>query len=303
MQAELAGIGSSRDRWRFASGCAFAIVRRPAAGPLASFTGPVAVVVATVFLTSETAYLPLRFGLTAMTILLSLLYLAGDRAALFAPHRTGSRLAAAVRAGAAVTLGSLALGIVLSDRSGDGNVVDRATAGVPIFTALIALYLVGFMSLTSPVLADTKVLARGVSFGLAAAMIWLAFATTRPPLPLSSRSAFVVLAIAMLAAAITSAGYEALLTTLCATLVGALALFVVAHVALAYGPATWVPSDTAALTPAARLAQSRVEAGESYLQLIPIGAIAALFIFVIAYRNHRRPEFSRPQTPTIAPIA
>jgi hypothetical protein len=239
-----------------------------------------------------------------MIVLLSVLYLVGDRSAFFARPRGDSPLPSVVRTGAAVTLGCLALGVVLSDRSGDGNVVDRATAGVPIFTVLVALYLVGFMSLTAPALADTRVLVRGVSLGLTAAATWLAFAASQPPVPLSSRSAFGVLAIAILAAAVIGAAHQqAFLTALCTTVVGALSLFFVAHVALAYGPASWIPSDTAALTPAARLAQSRVEAGESYLQVLLIGAIAALFIFAIAYRKHRRSEFSPPQSAKVAPIA
>jgi hypothetical protein len=304
MQAELAGIDTSADRWRFTGGCALAIIRRPAAGSLASLAAPVGIVLATVLLTKETAYQPLRFGLIAMTLFLSLLYLAGDRAAFFAPLVGRSQLASAVRVGGALMLGSLTLGIVLSDRSGDGYVMDRATTGVPIFTVLIALYLVGFMSLTSAALADTKVLVRGVSLGLGAAVSWLAFAIAQAPLPLSSRSAFVVLAIAILAAALVGAMHEqALLTALCASLVGALSIFVVAHLALAYGPASWVPSDTAALTPAARLAQSRVEAGESYLQLVLIGVIAAISVFAIAYRNHRQSRLSPPHQKYTVPIS
>jgi hypothetical protein len=286
MQAELAGIVAPPERRRFTRGCALAIVRRADPVPLASFAVLIAIVLATVVLTAETAYQPLHFGLIAMTFLLGLIYLTGGRVALLAPPPARSRLAGAVRAGGALTLGSLALGIVLSDRSGDGNVVDRATSGVPIFTVLIALYLVGFMALTSRALTDTLVLVRGVSLGLGAAAIWLVFVLARPPLPLTSRSAFAVLAIAILAAAVVGALNEAaLLTALCTTLVGALSMFVVATLALAFGPASWVPSDTAALTPAARLAQSRVEARESYLQLILIGALAALAIAVVAYRH------------------
>lgn len=296
MQAELAAIETSGDRWRFTGGCALAILSRPGAGPLASLLVPVGVVLATVLLTVDTAYLPLRFGLIAMSLLLSVLYLAGDRAAFFAPPRARSQLAAAVRASGALTLAGLALGIVASDRSGDGNVVDRATTGVPVFTVLIALYLVGFMSLTSRALADARMLLQGVSIGLTAAVTWLAFVTAQPPLPLSSRSALAVLAIAIVVAAVVGAAHEAaLLTALSSVLVGALAIFVVAHVALAYGPASWVPSDTAALTPAARLAQSRVEAVEGYLQVILIGVIAALAISVIAFRSHQGPRLSSRQ--------
>jgi hypothetical protein len=56
---------------------------------------------------------------------------------------------------------------------------------------------------------------------------------------------------------------------------------------LAFGPADWVPSDSAALTPAARLAQSRGEAGESYLVLLLVGAVAALALTVSALRRRR----------------
>jgi hypothetical protein len=150
-------------------------------------------------------------------------------------------------------------------------------------------------------LADSKVLVHGVALGLGTAVIWSAFAIAQPPLPLSSRSAFAVLAIGVLVATVLGSRHQAaLITALCAALVAALAIFVAAHLALAYGPANWVPSDTAALTPAARLAQSRVEAGEGYLQIILIGEIAAAIILAIAYRKQRSQlSQPRPQAPAI----
>jgi hypothetical protein len=303
MQAELAGIDDAVDRWRFTRGCALAIISRPAAAALASLALPIGIVLTTVLLTVDTAYLPLRIGLIVMALLISLLYLSGDRATFFAPRTTGSNLAAFVRAGGALALGGLVLGIVLSDRSGDGNVVDRATFGVPIFTVLIALYLAGFMALTSPYLADTRMLAVGTSLGVTAAVVWLAVVLTQPPLPLSSRSAVAVLGVAILAGAAIGAVREgAVRTALCTALVGALSIFVLTHLALAYGPASWVPSDTAALTSAARLSQSRVEAGESYLRVIVIGAIAAVVILGCAFRNRRRAQLPPQRSRIAAPI-
>jgi len=69
-------------------------------------------------------------------------------------------------------------------------------------------------------------------------------------------------------------------------LVGSLSIFVVVQLALAFGPAGWIPSDTAALTPAARLAQSRVEALESYLSLMLVGVAAAVTILLRAMNRH-----------------
>ncbi len=183
MQAELAGLGPSADRWRFAGGCALAILRRPSLGALGALLVPVGFVVATVRLTAGTAYLPLHLVLIAMVIVLAALYLCGDRVELFVPRRTGSHVAGAVRVGGALTLGWLALGIVLSHRSGDGNVVDRASTGVPIFTVLLGLCLVGFLALTSPALADNRVLTRGVGLGVLAAVAWLATALAALPIP------------------------------------------------------------------------------------------------------------------------
>ena len=173
MQAELASMQTSAVRWRFTRGCLLAIVRRPALGALASRAIPVGMLLLTVLLTIRTAYLPMHIGLIAMVSVLAGLYLFGDRAMLLAPPPTCSHLTAVVRAGGALALAWLALGIVLSYRSGSGNVVDRASTGVPIFTALIACYLVGFMSLTSSALADTWVLVRGVGVGVIAAVVWL----------------------------------------------------------------------------------------------------------------------------------
>lgn len=93
----------------------------------------------------------------------------------------------------------------------------------------------------------------------------------------------------------------AMLTALCTGLVGALSIFVLVHLALAYGPAGWVPSDTAALTPAARLAQSRVEAGESYLYVVLVGVPAAIAILAGAIRNHRSSRLSPGRSPAAAP--
>ena len=186
MQAELAGLETPADRWRFAGGCALAILRRPAPGALAAVVVPGAFVLATILLTARTAYLPLRLVLVAMAAVLAAVYLCGDRAALFAPGPTRSRVAGVVRAGGALTLAWLSFGLVLGMRSGNGDVVDRATAGVPIMTVVIGLYLLGFLALTSPALADRRVLTRGVGLGIVAATAWLAMALTHPPLPLSS---------------------------------------------------------------------------------------------------------------------
>lgn len=280
MQAELASIDTSADRWRFTRGCAIAIMKGTAAGPVVALGVTISLVSATVVLTARTAYAPMHFALIAMVCILGAVYLIGDRSTLLT-DATRSRLGGGVRAGGALALAWLAEGIVLSFRSGDGNVVDRASTGVPIFTVLIALYLLGFMSLTSPTVADTWMLVRGVGLGLAAAVLWLVTALARLPLPLSSGSAFAILVVAaVVAACIGAARGAALITAACTGLVGALSIFVAIHLALLYGPPSWIPSDTAALTPAARLAQSRVEAGESYLLVFLVGVVSAIILIV-----------------------
>ena len=286
MQADLASIESAALRWRFARSCALAIIRRPAHGELASLGIPVVIVFATVLLTVRTAYPPMHTGLIAMMAVLGVLYVAGDR--LVAPCATGSRLSAAVRAGGALALASVGLGIVMTERSGDGNVADRAGTGLPIFTVLIAVYLLGFLAMTSRALADTWVLVHGIGLGVTAAVLWLVMALDRPPLPLSSGSAFAVLTVAILVAAMTGAPRgAAVLTALCTSVIGTLSIFILAQLALEYGPPGWVPADSAAFTQAARLAQSRVEAGEPYLQIVLVGALAALGILTSALRCHR----------------
>ena len=304
MQAELDGVDPTVDRWRFVGGCALAIVSRPALGAAVSLGVLLGIVIATVLLTAGTAYLPMHIGLIAMVSVLGALYLVGDRAVFFDVGATGSRLAAAVRASGALALAWVALDIVLSFRSGDGNVVDRASTGVPIVTVLLALYLVGFMSQTSHALADRWVLIRGVGFGVTSALVWLVMVLARASLPLSSRSAAAILAVAIVAAAVVGAPRgKAVSAALSTGLVGALSIFVAAHLVLTYSPPGWIPSDTAALTPAARLAQSRAEAGDGYLQLFLVGVLAAIAVLVRAFRSDRQPQHhladrARPPSPS-----
>jgi hypothetical protein len=116
-------------------------------------------------------------------------------------------------------------------------------------------------------------------------------------------SAVGVLALAVLVAAgIGARRGVALLAALGTVLVGALSLFVLTHLALAFGPAGWVPSDSAALTPAARLAQSRTEAGEGYLGLILVGVLAAIALLAMAFRERRDAQIEVPVVHPLSPL-
>ncbi len=291
MQAELAGINAVDDRWQFTRGCTLVIARRAALG---SFGIAVGAVLVTVLLTARTHFVPLRIGLIAMVAVLSIVALLGDRATLFAPPLTSARSCAAVRYGAVLALGWVTIGIVISFRSGAGS-VDRASSGVPILTTLIALYLIAFLSLTSRALADSWMLTCGIGLGIAAALLWLILALVHPPMPATTSAAFAVLSVASLTAAAAGAVRRAAaLTALCTAVVGALSIVVLHLAAVTYGPASWVPPNSAALTPAARLVQSRAEAGDNYLGLLLVGALAAIGILASAIR-HRR-ELPVPST-------
>ena len=298
MQAELAGINAVDDRWRFARGCTLAIARRAALG---SFGIAVGAVLVAVLLTARTHYLPLRIGLIAMVAVLGIVVLVGDRAPLFAPPLTSARSCAAVRYGAVLALGWVTIGIVLSFRSGDGS-ADRASSGVPILTALIALYLIAFLSLTSRALADSWVLTCGIGLGIAAALLWLILALVQPPMPVTTSSAFAVLSVAILtAAAAGTVRRAAALTALCAAVVGASSIVVLHLAAVTYGPGSWVPPNSAALTPAGRLVQSRAEAGDTYIGLVLVGACAAIAILATAIRHHGEPLPPSRRPTTTAP--
>lgn len=201
--------------------------------------------------------------------------MAGSRLPVFALRANTSCLAGAVRVSGALALAWLVLSVVVSFRSGGGDVSDRASSGVPICTVVVALYLLAFLSLTSPALADDAALAASVALGGAAGPLWLTLALVHPPLPPTGGAALVALTVAVIVAAAVSATRHAGTFTASGTgLIGALSIFASLHLALAYGPAAWIPPDSAALTPAARLAQSRAEIGDEYLPLILVGAFA-----------------------------
>lgn len=261
---------------------------------------------ATIVLTIRTAYLPMHVGLISMVVLLAATSVVTECAAPWAMTPEGLSFARAVRTGGSLVLALLTLGVVLGFRSDDGNVVDRASTGVPVATVTIALYLLGFAALTSAAPGDRWALLRGAGIGVTAVPVWLVIATAGgAPLPLLSNGAFGVLAVAGAAAAAWGAGRGAALrVVLCTGVVGSLAVYAAARAAFAIGPAAWIPPDSAALTPAARLAQSRAEAADNYLPVLALGALAAIVVVAVTLRQGRGVRLAAPRPGhAAAPVA
>lgn len=254
---------------------------RASLGTLVGLAVPAGLVLATALLGTRTTYLPLRAALVAMVAVLGVLQVVGARV-LFPAPADRSPLVLAVRTGGALAVAWTALSVVLVDASDGGDAVDRARTGVPVLTVLLALLLTAFLVSTSGAPESAVAPARGAALGAGCAALWLAACLITPPLPSSGWSAALVVGLAGALGVRTGAPRgAALLTGLCTAMAAALSVVLLVGLALACGPAAWVPPDSAALTPAARLAQSRVEAGEGYLSVLLLGALAALGVLVL----------------------
>ncbi len=295
MHAELAGIGPVGARWRFALGCLGVVTRQRmtlrAVGYLVLAAGVLAGVVG---LTRTIAYAPLRGGLIALVSILVAMSWLGRRRAVFGPVGTGraSRLAAA---GAYVLVGAMALTIVLDMRGpGLANPDDKATNGVPIYTVLLTLYLVGFLAATAHRCAATgRVLATGVASGLGATACWLALVLAMGSIPADLGPALGFIGVAMGVAGFVNSGRRgsAALGQLAGLFAGALAALLIVIVVwglAGYGPASLIPDlAPAALSPAADLAQSRVEINDPYVGLLALGCLAAAALTAVSVATRR----------------
>jgi hypothetical protein len=90
MRAELSGIASGRERWRFALSCLQAVARQPAAmGRLGSGALVAAALAAVIVATDPVAYYPLRSGMIGVVGALLTLSWLGRRSGLIGPMATG----------------------------------------------------------------------------------------------------------------------------------------------------------------------------------------------------------------------
>jgi hypothetical protein len=281
MRAELAGIEVAGERGRFALGCVRVVATQPAVLRGAGYPLLMAgVLVAILVWTSTIGYAPLRWGLVAGVLVLATVSWLGRRPGVFGPVGDGwaARL---VRSGGYLLVGAMAVGFYVSARS-NGNPAEQARYGVPIFTVVLTVYLLGFLAVTARRAAATsRVLTAAAAAGGGAAALWAAAVLARPPIPASTGPALVLTAVAVVVAASVSAGRgggteHGLLAGLCAGTVAALLIVMVVMGLSSYGPPTLIPDlASAALSPADDLAQSRSEVVDPYIALLFLGSLLA----------------------------
>lgn len=300
MRAELAGIEAGGERGRFALGCLRVVATQPAVLRGAGYPLLIAgVLVAVLEWTSTIGYAPLRWGLVAAALVMVTVSWLGRRPGMFGPvgHGWAARL---VRAGGYLLVGAMALGFVVSVRS-HGNPGERARYGVPIFTAVLTVYLIGFLAVSARrCVATRRVLASGVGAGGAAAALWVVAALAVPPIPASIGLALALTATAVVVAA-SAGGRRARtehgpLAGLCAGTVAALLIVMVVIGLSSYGPPSLIPDlAPAALTPADDLAQSRSEVVDPYIALLLLGSFlaGALTVASIATRQPATAAFDQ----------
>jgi hypothetical protein len=289
MRAELAGIGPARDRWRFTAGCARVVAGQPAAQRAIGYPLLMAgVVVAVVAWSGRVAYAPLRWGLVGLVAILVAVSWLGRRAGVLGPVG-GGWAARLVRAGGYLLVGLLALGSV-TFMAAAANPDDKAANGVPIFAVVLTSYLLGFLAVTARRSGATaRVLAVGAGAGLAAGVVWLVAVLAGPPVPTDVAPACTLVVAAMGAAALGSPGRRGLLAALCAGTLATLLIVTLVGVLARYGPPSLIPDlAPAALSPAADLAQSRIEIEDHYLALLALGCLLATLLGVTTVVTRQR---------------
>jgi hypothetical protein len=285
MRAELAGIEPGRARWRFVAGCLRVVATQQRMPSLGYAVLVVGALVTAVELTATVAYGPLRWGLFGFVTLLVAVSWLGRRPGLFGPVGP-DRVARLVRGGGYLLVGGMASYVVLWLRAVSDP--GQKVVGVPVYTVLVTLYLVGFLAATaSGAPATARVLATGFGCGLAAAAAWLALVFAWPPIPASIGPAVGLIGAAMGAAAWANRRRGAGLATLCAGTVAVLPIVLMVAGLSRYGPAGLIPNIVPdALTPADRLANSRIEIEDPYVALLVLGALTAATLAVASRRSY-----------------
>lgn len=284
MLAELAALAPGPARRRFAWGCARAVLAASVTvsrlGYAVLVAGALAGVVA---LTDRIAYQPLRGALIVLVAVLVVLSFVGRRRWL--GPVAGGPVARSVRATGYLLVGGTALSLVLGLRDG-GDPVDRANAVLPMLTITLSLYLAGFLVATRadrPV--DTRALGTGLVAGLGGVALWLVPAIVFAPIPASPGWALATMVLAGIATGVTTRSVPAV--PLAAT-VTALGIWLLVSVLASVGPASLIPELAPhALTPADRLADSRIELVDPYVAVLLLGCLVAGFLSLSAFASVR----------------
>jgi len=297
MRADLAAIAPDGGRWRFVRGCLQVVAvqwLRP--GVLGYPLCGSAALVAVVGLTEPVGYAPLRRGLIGLVAVLVVGAGLARRRWVFGAAGTG-RVARFVGAGGYLLVAALALSVVLDLRGPVPNPDEKAAVGVPVYTVLLAGYLVGFLALTAGRSGATaRVLAIGAGSGVVAALLWLGIGLLAPPVPADLGWALALTVSAAAGAGYANAGRRGgtgpgWLAALCTATVAAPLIVLLVWGVGRFGPPDLIPDlAPAALSPADDLAQSRIELQDPYVGLLALGCLAGTALAVAsAAAGRRRP--------------
>ena len=165
----------------------------------------------------------------------------------------------------------------------------------PLVVALVAAcYLMGLATAFGRgSAATTRALVTAAGFGAAAAAVWLAGVLIVQTIPASIGPALALMAVA---AAVASARNRdsSLLPALVAAITAAALIVVLVWILAKFGPAGLIPDlHPHALTPAARVAESRIEIHDPYVGVAFLGALLATALSVAGLVT-RRPAAAHP---------
>ncbi|MFI5892738.1 hypothetical protein ACIA5D_21770 [Actinoplanes sp. NPDC051513] len=299
MQAELGALTEPDERHRFAAGCAAAVGTRPAVWRRVGYALLPAVIVAGVVLWSASIdWAPRRWGVVAFAAVLAVVAELGVVGPLGPVGRT--RAARFTRACGYLLVGVLAVELDLSIAHKDNNDL----TGVPVLSVVLAGYLAATLATTSRRAAATsRSLLLGLAGGVIAAAAWGVVVLLAPPIPPGPNLAAALVAAGMAVAVLLAPRRDpkaALRAALIAGTTGALLIFNAVVILSSVGPAELIPSLVPhALTPADRLANSRIELVDPYLWLLLLG----WFVAVAQWAAARSPAIPAVVAPPPAPAA
>ncbi|GAB3840314.1 hypothetical protein [Dactylosporangium cerinum] len=230
------------------------------------------------------AYGPLRWGLVGLIALLHVVALWGRRPGPLGPVGD-SMTARAVRAGGCLFIAAMTAAFV-ARMATHGPPDEQASFGVPVFAVFLTSYLVGLLAFTARRTAvPGRAIAIGAAGSLAAAGVWVAGQFLFPPVSANVGGAIFTLGCGVAAVTLALAGRgrprDALLSALSVGLLGPLLVFASVVLMSRYGPARLIPELVpAALTPADRLANSRIEIQDPYVAMLFLACLGAVVLTV-----------------------
>jgi hypothetical protein len=292
MQAELASIGPQRDRWVFIGGClrAIAAEQRMLRGVLHLLAVLGVVVVA--FAWSATIGPPLTALLDVVVAVLAVVCWWARRTAMLGPVGDNAvaglwRLVGYLVAGAIVLAGLAHLNPAGEPAADDGT-------AVLMVATTVAAYVVGLATVSARRSAATgRVVVTAVGCALAATAAWLVMVLVAPPVPSSPGASLALIVCGAAAAAALNAGgadglRRGLLAAILAGAIGAGLVVILVDLLAHLAPPSMIPNIAIhALTPAARLAQSRVELVDPYIGVLVLGCVMAAAMGAISVATRR----------------